>query len=125
MSSTPFSLRIFVADGDPDGLRLVERSNWIGKALMFPRALYTKVRSREEFKQTGVYLLLGPRTDGEGEMLYIGEGDQSDRGWRVIMPRRTSGLRRCSSSRDQVSSIKRTFNTLKRNLWREPRQQSE
>jgi hypothetical protein len=25
----PFSLRIFVADGDPDGLRLVERSNWV------------------------------------------------------------------------------------------------
>lgn len=75
MTAVPFSLRIFVADGDPDGLRLVERSNWIGKALMFPRALYTKVRTREEFKQTGVYLLQGPRTDGEGEMLYIGEGD--------------------------------------------------
>lgn len=74
-SAPPFSLRIFVADGDPDGLRLVERSNWIGKALMFPRALYTKVRTRDEFKQTGVYLLQGPRTDGEGEMLYIGEGD--------------------------------------------------
>jgi hypothetical protein len=25
---TPFSLRIFVADGDPDGLGIVERSNW-------------------------------------------------------------------------------------------------
>ena len=37
--SNPFSLRIFVADGDPDGLRVVERSNWIGKALIFPRAL--------------------------------------------------------------------------------------
>ena len=36
---TPFSLRIFVADGDPDGLRIVEKSNWIGKALVFPRAL--------------------------------------------------------------------------------------
>jgi hypothetical protein len=31
----PFSLNIFVADGDPDGLRLVERTNWIGKAVMF------------------------------------------------------------------------------------------
>ncbi len=71
----PFSLRIFVADGDPDGLRLVERSNWIGKAVVFPRALYPKVRNRSEFQQTGVYLLLGPRTDGDGEMLYIGEGD--------------------------------------------------
>jgi hypothetical protein len=71
----PFSLRIFVADGDPDGLRLVERSNWSGKAVMFPRALLPDVRGREEFQQTGVYLLLGPRPKGDGEMLYIGEAD--------------------------------------------------
>lgn len=71
----PFSLRIFVADGDPDGLRVVERSNWIGKALMFPRALLPRVKQREELGQTGVYLLLGPREDGEGDMLYLGEGD--------------------------------------------------
>lgn len=74
-TSTPFSLRIFVADGDPDGLRIVERSNWIGKAVIFPRALYPKVRGRDEFQQTGVYLLLGPRESGDGEQLYIGEGD--------------------------------------------------
>jgi hypothetical protein len=74
-NSPPFSLRIFVADGDPDGLRLVERSNWIGKAVMFPRALYTTVRTRAEFQQTGVYLLLGPRTEGDGDSIYIGEGD--------------------------------------------------
>jgi len=71
----PFSLRIFVADGDPDGLRLVDRSNWIGKAVVFPRALYAQVRNRDEFQQTGVYLLLGPRTEGDGDMLYLGEGD--------------------------------------------------
>jgi hypothetical protein len=71
----PFSLRIFVADGDPDGLRVVERSNWIGRALIFPRALLPKVKQRDELGQTGVYLLLGPREHGEGEMLYIGEGD--------------------------------------------------
>jgi Domain of unknown function (DUF4357) len=71
----PFSLRIFVADGDPDGLRLVERSNWIGKAVIFPRALYTQVRGRDEFQQAGVYLLIGPRPQGDGETIYIGEGD--------------------------------------------------
>ncbi len=38
----PFSLRIVVADGDSDGLRVVKRSNWIGKALIFPRALLRK-----------------------------------------------------------------------------------
>jgi hypothetical protein len=43
---TPFSLRIFVADGDPDGLRIVDKSNWIGKALVFPRALLPQVKAR-------------------------------------------------------------------------------
>lgn len=71
----PFSLRIFVADGDPDGLRVVERSNWVGKAIVFPRALLPRIKQRAELNQTGVYLLLGPREDGDGEMLYIGEGD--------------------------------------------------
>lgn len=73
--SIPFSLRIFVANGDPDGLRIVDKSNWIGKALMFPRALLPQVKARPELAQTGVYLLLGPRPDGEGDMLYVGEGD--------------------------------------------------
>lgn len=73
--SSPFSLKIFVATGDPDGLRIVERSNWIGKALVFPRALLPAIKQRDEFAQTGVYFLLGPRPDGDGEMLYIGEGD--------------------------------------------------
>jgi hypothetical protein len=33
------------------------------------------VANRPELQQTGVYLLLGPREDGEGDRLYIGEGD--------------------------------------------------
>jgi hypothetical protein len=75
MKINSFSLRIFVADGYPDGLRLVERSNWVGKALIFPRALLPQVKQRPELAQTGVYLLLGPQDDGDGDMLYIGEGD--------------------------------------------------
>jgi hypothetical protein len=69
LAPQPFSLRIFVADGDPDGLRLIERSNWIGRAVIFPRALYTKVRHRDEFDQTGIYLLLGPRPNADGEIV--------------------------------------------------------
>lgn len=75
MSTPPFILHILVADGDPDGLRVVERSNWNGKAVVFPRALYPTVRKREEFQQPGVYLLIGPREDGDGEKIYVGEGD--------------------------------------------------
>lgn len=74
-NARPFSIRIFVADGDPDGLRLVERSNWNGKGVLFPRSLIPSVKQRDEFQKTGVYLLLGPEENGDGEMLYIGEGD--------------------------------------------------
>ena len=70
-----FSLRIFVSDPDPDCLRFVNKSNWIGKALVFPRALLPQFKARPELTQTGVYLLLGPHPDGEGDMLYVGEGD--------------------------------------------------
>lgn len=72
---SPFSIHIFVSDGDPDGLRVVNRDNWIGKGLIFPRSLLPKIKHRFEFSMAGVYLLIGPRPDGEGEMLYIGEGD--------------------------------------------------
>lgn len=73
--SSGFSLRIFIADGDPDGLQIVERTNWVGKCVVFPRTRYSEVRSRSEFQQTGVYLLIGQRPDGLGELIYIGEGD--------------------------------------------------
>ena len=50
-TNTPFRLQIFVVDGDPDGLRTVERSNWNGKAVIFPRSLYPAIKRRDEFSQ--------------------------------------------------------------------------
>ena len=38
-TNAPFSLRMFVVNGDPDGLRVIDRTNWNGKALVFPRKL--------------------------------------------------------------------------------------
>ena len=34
------SIRIFLADGEADGVWVVEKSNWTGKALMAPRTRY-------------------------------------------------------------------------------------
>ena len=42
---------------------------------MFPQTIYTSVRNRPEFNQPGVYLLFGSHPEGEGDKLYIGEGD--------------------------------------------------
>lgn len=65
----PFSIKIFVPSGDPEGVRIVSRDDWPGKAVVFPRELLGEVKGRREYQQPGVYLLAG------GKKLYIGEGD--------------------------------------------------
>lgn len=70
-----FSLRIFLPDGSPDGLRVVEKSNWTGCGIVCPRPLFPTAKARPEFGRTGVYVLLGPPSEGELPDVYIGEGD--------------------------------------------------
>ncbi len=71
-----FSVRIFIPTGEPEGLRIVEKSNWIGLGLVFPRAQYAEVRKRPELKRPGVYILWGPDEVSQLPRVYIGEGDE-------------------------------------------------
>jgi hypothetical protein len=75
MNSQGFSVRIFIPSGNPDGLRIIEKSNWIGQGLFFPRALFPEARQRDELKRTGVYVLWGPGESGQLLRIYVGEGD--------------------------------------------------
>lgn len=71
----PFTIRIFVAEGIPDGLRLVEKSNWVGLGVVCPRSRYPHVKKREEFSGSGVYLLVGREGDEDRPTIYLGEAD--------------------------------------------------
>jgi len=71
----PFSIRIFCPDGNPVGLRIISKSNWTGCGLVCPRSILPAVKSRKEFAQPGVYVLVGPPEDGELPKIYVGEGD--------------------------------------------------
>lgn len=76
MNQSPgFSVRIFIPSGEPEALRIVEKSNWTGQGLVFPRAQFTEVRQRSELKRTGVYILWGPSESGQLPRVYVGEGD--------------------------------------------------
>lgn len=70
-----FSIRIFVPGGDPDGLRLVEKSNWTGVGVVFKRTNYKQVVGRPEFDRTGVYVLVGGSEESTLPTIYVGEGD--------------------------------------------------
>jgi hypothetical protein len=73
--ATGFSVRIFIPSGEPEGLRIVEKSNWTGQGLVFPRTLYSEARQRAELKRTGVYLLWGCGEVQQLPRVYVGEGD--------------------------------------------------
>jgi hypothetical protein len=75
LSQRPFSIRIFVPGGDPDGLRLVEKSNWTGVGVVFNRSNFKQVVGRPECERTGVYVLVGGSEDSALPTIYVGEGD--------------------------------------------------
>jgi hypothetical protein len=73
----PFTIRIFVPDGDPEGVRLIDRMNWTGLGLIFPRSKWADVRQRAELQRTGVYILVGYTGDDDDDLptIYVGQAD--------------------------------------------------
>ena len=71
----PFFIRVLVPTGDPDGLHIVEKSNWPGVGVVFNRTNYKEVVTRIEFDKTGVYVLIGTSDDSILPTIYVGEGD--------------------------------------------------
>lgn len=75
-SSRGATIRVYLIDGTPQGLRLVDRIGWTGACLAFSRADYGSARNRRELSNPGVYILLGPNPKGRRpQEIYIGEGD--------------------------------------------------
>jgi hypothetical protein len=70
------SVRLFLADGSPQGLIVAEIPNWSGKVLAAPRARLGDLLKRGEASRTGIYVLTGPDPERPGGTLaYIGEAD--------------------------------------------------
>ncbi|MBE0399518.1 GIY-YIG nuclease family protein [Halomonas sp. FME1] len=70
----PTSIRIFLADGTPEGLRVIEKSNWTGRAVVANRSQFERALARSEMAQPGVYVLTGLTEEGASK-LYVGEAD--------------------------------------------------
>ena len=68
-----FSLKMFMPSGEPQGLRLVEKTNWTGQGIAFPRDRFLEADARDELRRTGVYILW--ERDEVLPQVYIGEAD--------------------------------------------------
>ena len=73
--SKPYSIKIFVPAGNPDGVRTIEKSNWSGAGIVIPRPLMNEAKQRKDLTRTGVYVLLGPTEESGLPRVYVGEGD--------------------------------------------------
>jgi hypothetical protein len=73
--SGAYVIRILVAEGDPEGVRVVDKSNWIGQGVVFARS-DLKVAASHGIDSPGVYILAGADPDGVFDSrVYIGQGE--------------------------------------------------
>ncbi|EKE22211.1 MAG: hypothetical protein ACD_7C00020G0019 [uncultured bacterium] len=76
MLSTPKTIKIFLAEGNPMGMKTIEISNWSGKAVSVPRNKLREFFSREEFFSPAVYFLLSLEPEESGlHRVYIGKAN--------------------------------------------------
>ncbi|NUJ98005.1 GIY-YIG nuclease family protein [Candidatus Gracilibacteria bacterium] len=68
------TITTYLVDGSPTGIKTVELSNWIGKAIIIPRAKLKDVKNRQEVLQPAIYFLFGKNEEGN-DLAYIGEAE--------------------------------------------------
>ena len=81
----PYTIKLFVPDGNPDRCKILNKMNWTGTGLEVSRDAFSTFNGREEFQQAGVYILYGvtESDDSTSELeesddrptVYIGQAD--------------------------------------------------
>jgi hypothetical protein len=74
-AARPFALRLFVPSGLPEGMRIVEKTNWSGIGYAIPRSQLKEFTQRDDSARPGVYVLCGPDPEAGSDLVYIGEAD--------------------------------------------------
>jgi hypothetical protein len=74
--SNPFTIRIYVPEGDPEGLRIIDRQSSPSKFFAFPRSKWEQIKNRPELTGAGIYILTG-YTESETDLptIYVGQAD--------------------------------------------------
>ncbi len=68
-------IKIYMPDGNPQGIRICDETNSVAKAFVIPRTKMDWAQSRKELTQPGVYLLISDEDEVGRPKVYIGESD--------------------------------------------------
>jgi hypothetical protein len=70
------TIRIYLADGTPLGIRHAELVNWSGQAFVCPRGRVAELQAwPDHCHRPGVYILVGENEADSREQIYIGEAE--------------------------------------------------
>lgn len=77
----PYVLTITVLTGDPEGIRIIEKDDWKGRAILFRRddldRLNLNSKVTRDLQKGGVYVLLGTNPEDEDELRgYVGKSGE-------------------------------------------------
>jgi hypothetical protein len=74
------SVRLHLVEGTPQGILTAEIINWTGHVLSAPRSKLAGLLSRPEIAKAGVYFLVGPNPEDDGQtFVYIGQSENIGR----------------------------------------------
>jgi len=74
--ANPFTIRIYVPEGDSEGLRIIDRQSSPSKFFAFPRNKWDQIKHRPELTGAGIYILTGySKSEDELPTVYIGQAD--------------------------------------------------
>ena len=73
--SKPYTIRLFVPNGDPSTLKIIDKMNWTGIGLEISGDAWSSHKGRKELEQAGIYILFGYQDGDDLPILYIGQGD--------------------------------------------------
>jgi len=70
------TIKIFLVDGEPNGLKIAGLSNWIGQAIVIPRNKLKDIKQRSDCNKPAVYFLVGKESEEALlSTVYIGEAE--------------------------------------------------
>ena len=73
--NSPYTIRIFLPDGNPASIKIIDKMNWTGIGLEVARDSWGKHSAREELQRAGIYVLVGYQDGDDLPTLYIGQCD--------------------------------------------------
>src|SRR4051812_14789596 len=71
----PYTVKLFVPDGEPGNLLIVSKMNWTGLGVRISRKHWETHKRRPELDRPGVYILSGYAEGMDLPTLYIGQAD--------------------------------------------------